>query len=744
MLYPHPTQQRIRSISAIPSSRALGIFGAFVPTERAVAIGPRPESPAPQPEPAKPHRHSMAPWNRKREEPALRAGSSASKAKAGYLERLQRRLGNRGRRAEPDASGNGNDTGRPGDSPSHPVPGTCQPTDHKDSPTTQSLWDRAYDALGNENPQLVKEYEGLLLKEAQKTGYASKDVSPAQPMPPDNAAHGFDGQSGRGQLDAIITHGLQRMEEKKTHTTDRIAKAADFVLWAKDWIGEAVKASPEASIAWAGVCIVLPLLTNPRTADEANRGGFTYVTARMRYYAALEPLLQQLGQDVGVTEDLMAEANEHIVVLYQHILEFQIRSVLRFYQSRIRGYAKDMFLLEDWERMKTEIEKMEVTVNQNLTQINELVSTQKLTSLNKTSTAAFEAMEQFLSIAERKLRVAEEARDIAGEQRDINKKELQVLRDMAKQGLSDKRAKCHQLFYLNDSNGATYEWYKNRVEDRIEGTCQWFLHDERFKSWLARDSGPLLVSADPGCGKSVLAKHLIDEALPRSATICYFFFKDQDQNTINQALCALLHQLFHYRPSLIEHAMPDYSEYGERLIRSTSSLWEILEKAGQDPQTGHLILVLDALDECRVEDFRDLVRTLKRLFHRDRQGHSKMKCLLTSRPYAHIVSDFQELIDAFPYIHIPGEEQSDAISSEVNHVIKHRVEQLATDIKLKKEIKDRLAERLLGIPHRTYLWVYLVFNYLRTEGFRKTLKGVESALTTLPLSVNDAYEKILS
>lgn len=49
------------------------------------------------------------------------------------------------------------------------------------------------------------------------------------------------------------------------------------------------------------------------------------------------------------------------------------------------------------------------------------------------------------------------------------------------------------------------------------------LHDERFKSWLAQDSGPLLVSADPGCGKSVLAKHLIDEALPRSATLCYFF-----------------------------------------------------------------------------------------------------------------------------------------------------------------------------------------------------------------------------
>lgn len=233
------------------------------------------------------------------------------------------------------------------------------------------------------------------------------------------------------------------MEEKKTPAMDRIAKAAEFVLWAKGWISDAVKASPEASIAWAGVCIVLPPLTNPKTAEEANHGEFTYVTARMRYYTALEPLVQQLGRDVEVTEHVTAEANAHVVALYRLILEFQIRSVLRFCQSRITSYAKDMFLPKDWNRMKTEIEKMEATVNQNLTQINELVSGQKLTSLNETDTAALEAMQQCLHVAKRKLRVAKEARAIVEEQRDINKEELQVLKDMAKQELSDERARCH-------------------------------------------------------------------------------------------------------------------------------------------------------------------------------------------------------------------------------------------------------------------------------------------------------------
>ncbi|KAJ5656585.1 Ankyrin repeat protein [Penicillium longicatenatum] len=40
------------------------------------------------------------------------------------------------------------------------------------------------------------------------------------------------------------------------------------------------------------------------------------------------------------------------------------------------------------------------------------------------------------------------------------------------------------------------------------------------------------VSADPGCGKSVLARLIIDGYIPASCldvTTCYFFFKDNDE-----------------------------------------------------------------------------------------------------------------------------------------------------------------------------------------------------------------------
>ena len=271
----------------------------------------------------------------------------------------------------------------------------------------------------------------------------------------------------------------------------------------------------------------------------------------------------------------------------------------------------------------------------------------------------------------------------------------------------------------------------------------WFLNHEHYQKWLKQDSGPLLVTADPGCGKSVLAKYLIDYALPRSTTICYFFFKDQDQNTVRQALCALLHQLFSQKPSLIEDAMPKFHKDGQGLINSTESLWDVLRNAITDPQAGSVIIVLDALDECAESDFVDLVRNIQNQFRHNNLGYSMLKYLLTCRPYEHIVSKFYSLLDVFPNIRIPGEEESEIISREVNCVISHHVHQLSIEKGLSPEIKSHLERKLQEATHRTYLWVYLIFDLLQKEVFKKTPKGVESTIATLPTSIHEAYEQIL-
>lgn len=89
---------------------------------------------------------------------------------------------------------------------------------------------------------------------------------------------------------------------------------------------------------------------------------------------------------------------------------------------------------------------------------------------------------------------------------------------------------------------SSYLEQKDRNPDRVPGTCRWVLEDDRYNQGFESGHDDLIwIFADPGCGKSVLAKSLVDNELktPENATVCYFFFKDtEEQNTLAVALCA--------------------------------------------------------------------------------------------------------------------------------------------------------------------------------------------------------------
>ena len=116
----------------------------------------------------------------------------------------------------------------------------------------------------------------------------------------------------------------------------------------------------------------------------------------------------------------------------------------------------------------------------------------------------------------------------------------------------------------------------------------------------------LWISADPGCGKSVLAKCIVDEDLPGAfprdciKRILYYFFKDTslEQQSASRAICTILHQLFVSHPRLIRYALPKYNEKGAALSTTFLDLWSIFIAAATDSIAGDIFCVLDALDEC--------------------------------------------------------------------------------------------------------------------------------------------------
>ena len=306
------------------------------------------------------------------------------------------------------------------------------------------------------------------------------------------------------------------------------------------------------------------------------------------------------------------------------------------------------------------------------------------------------------------------------------------------QALKELDMKCLQSFYLQPS----YRDTKERTPDRIEGTCNWFLSHKDYQQWTDAPEGCLLVSADPGCGKSVLAKYLIDQVLPKShpdATICYYFFKEQVQERLAPALCAILHQLFSSKEDgLRAYAVPVFEKIGANMISDISGMSDIICKVVENstarPST---LLVLDALDEIEHSDCRKLFYLLKRL-----EKISTVKIILTSRPYDQVIMDFDPASFS-TRLHIPGEEESEAISTEVSLVVKERLQQLLSRKRIDDQQLHDLQEKLLAETHRTYLFIHLLFNLLET-GLKTTQRELNNFFKNLPRSVNEAYTKILN
>ncbi|KAH8590404.1 hypothetical protein B0O99DRAFT_475824, partial [Bisporella sp. PMI_857] len=295
-----------------------------------------------------------------------------------------------------------------------------------------------------------------------------------------------------------------------------------------------------------------------------------------------------------------------------------------------------------------------------------------------------------------------------------------------------------------------YEKHKDRNPDRVDGTCQWFLQHPKFRHWQESKASSLLwVSADPGCGKSVLSKSLVDKELRsiKSRTTCYFFFKDdnEEQKSTTKALSALLHQLFSQKNALVKYAITDFRCDGRKLPKLFDKLWSILTKATVDPEAGEVICVLDALDECEELGRFKLIDTLNHFYRNDtsnRVDNATLKFLVTSRPYFDIERGFRELTSNFPTIRLAGEEESESIKREINVVIRAKIQKIGTKLMLDDSERSSLERDFLNITHRTYLWVKLTFEVIE-QRLAITKKKLQGIVGTIPDTLDKAYEAIL-
>ncbi len=474
------------------------------------------------------------------------------------------------------------------------------------------------------------------------------------------------------------------------------------------------------------------LLTAPQrvttsiNASIQNRGGLEYVVKRHKWFLDLSELLLRDSWKTLPDDFDRVRSNlfDRIVELYKSLLRYQMKSVCAYYRiNRLLTFVQDQVAWNDWEGYASEIKQAEQSITTDAVLYEALVSNEL--QLQHLDTTRF------------------------------------MLHDAAR-SLSNKLIASFTIPGLKPD---VFMDSPNRTP--APGTCQWFREHRDYQQWQARSRGVLVVSAPPGCGKSVLSRALVHElrddaaaaeaaaspstdndsyqagvgAAAAAAVVLHFFFKDSAmQNRADLALCGMLHQLFVRRPALVLPLRDEIERStAESLQDNLPVLWGMFVRAVAGVK-GSVVCVLDGLDECERESMEALIDLMGEFFLDHRSGN--LKVLLTCRPYEAILGR----LAPFPSVVVlrVGDDELARISSEIDGVIDFRLGDIETRKRspLPGDATATLREGLKGFGNRTYLWLRLVFEILERDLDRREESSLE-VLRQGARTVDEAYTLLL-
>ncbi|KAK1724921.1 uncharacterized protein BDZ83DRAFT_719521 [Colletotrichum acutatum] len=461
------------------------------------------------------------------------------------------------------------------------------------------------------------------------------------------------------------------------------------IIAAKDLISSAAGADPHAALACAGGLVILTFLVRPIEQREHILRGLELTSSLICRYFAMEQVYRPQA----------------------HIIEFQARALCYLQRSRPTRFIRDMFRGDTWKALIEEIERLDAQCRA----IAELITHDKILT--------------FVELPSQKTEPAI------------------VTFNLPKPVSNDLLRRRTKL--LNRLYTCLYRDRKDINPERAPGTCEWFTEHEYFRDWIvASESRMLWVSADPGAGKSVLARYLVDDVCPSTPdrTTSYFFFKDgfDDQRSASTAMCAVLRQILEQNSELMEEStVAKFEADGNHLLNSFSRLFDVLLEAAMKVET-EVTCLFDAPDECNGDDCRQVTSTLAK-FYKNPPDHSRLKFIITSRLYTRIQRSLQPLKTSLPTIHLRGDDESNTerISGEIGIVIRHRLQGIAQIQLLEAKEVNLLEESLLTWQHRTYLWVKLAIDFIESRLESPTQENVEIIFNSVPEKLDGLYEKIL-
>ncbi|KAL4788196.1 hypothetical protein BJX76DRAFT_353493 [Aspergillus varians] len=290
---------------------------------------------------------------------------------------------------------------------------------------------------------------------------------------------------------------------------------------------------------------------------------------------------------------------------------------------------------------------------------------------------------------------------------------------------------------------------RSAIKSQHTETCTWLLTHPDYLDWLdpsqaLEHHGFLWIRGKPGAGKSTILNFAYNQATQVETNIVISFFfnarGDALERSTDGMYRSLLFQFLNQLPRL--QSVLDLWEYDKELEKlyqilegqnrhlewPTRLLQDLLRSAIDMLDHEHLIVFIDALDECDEYQVEEMVDFFERLGdHAVLNGKSFLTCF-SSRHY--------------PYIDI---EHGRKLTLELQE---GHEEDIATYIANKlrigrgtsaEEVRTTLCRKAGGI----FMWVVLVVNILNKEYKSGRVFAVQRRLKTIPTELSALFKDIL-
>ncbi|KAK3689356.1 ankyrin repeat-containing domain protein [Podospora appendiculata] len=395
------------------------------------------------------------------------------------------------------------------------------------------LWNQAYENLRVEEEGLILDYEDKLSSDlVTRPGLA-----------------GGPEISKRELMETILGYKMDEVNRdtwklkfgsNEVQVKDLVEPVLGVIDWANEYITGAVEANPYASVAWAGVSLLLPLLLNPSSQAESLAKGLDYISSLIVQGRMREELYSRRYESNGDSDDFPASVS-HLASS-----KFQATSYCYYAKNSAFRLGLDVIKWNDWESMLVEIKERERVFSSIADVWRDAVYNDEFAAAE---TRHQEIMRRWGSVR----------KDVSGLRKAIEEAQME-----------EKRLELLSWLCSLDPS----ENHNAALDRHEDGTSVWLVEESReFEIWKQAPGSLLWLHGKAGSGKTILSSSVIKHLRKKHAsdpetTLAYFYFSFSDsrkQNVI-EMLASLLKQIVSQRPNIPQpfKDLGVFKEKGER------------------------------------------------------------------------------------------------------------------------------------------------------------------------------------